>query len=654
MLDLNSSPKKVLSYISVGDQPHGICLSPDGGKLFVANYGSGDVSIIDTVSNTVIDTIFVGRTPAYVVASPDEQFVYVCVQGDEQFKRINLLSREIEAFLPIPAYHPQRFCLSPDGQIGYFGALTKTGPLSLVTFVVRMNAGEIINTYHGHVPNLLSKNGHYLWTTDPYIFPNSVAMIDVSDPLSVLPIWEIQAADRPHTFALSPDENILYLVHDHSNILSIIVSNSGEILETLTVGNTPSGVSVDPAGEFAYVSNLYSDSVSVIRLDQPQVPFADAGSDQSIVQGSQVSLDASGSYDPDLNYPLTYDWYFVSMPTGSQVVLEGADTANPTFYADVPGDYVVELVVTDALGLASEPDQVVISSYNTAPVADAGPDQAVIRLGSTVQLDGTESYDDEGDDFTYQWTIISRPDGSMTELSNPASAMPTLVPDVYGAYVIELVVADAWDVSAPDSVTISFDNVAPVAVAGGNQAVVQGDLVELDGFASHDVNGDPLTYSWSLVSAPAGSFAQIVPAAVCLTSFVADVPGEYIVSLMVNDGWLDSDPSNITVVAIAYQDAITDTLQYTIEVVNGLDPDVFKNRNLANALTNKLNDTLALIDQGLYAEALDKLQHDILGKTDGCALEGQPDRNDWLQDCAAQDEVYPLIVEAIDLLSNLI
>jgi len=125
------------------------------------------------------------------------------------------------------------------------------------------------------------------------------------------------------------------------------------------------------------------------------------------------------------------------------------------------------------------------------------------------------------------------------------------------------------------------------------------------------------------------------------------------VSLVVNDDFVDSDPDNLTIVAISFQDAITETLQDTTAAVNSIDINVLKNKNMQNALTNKINAALKLVDQGQYEEALNKLQNDILSKTNGCADTGSPDKNDWIKDCDSQNQIYPLIVEAIEHLMNL-
>jgi hypothetical protein len=157
-----------------------------------------------------------------------------------------------------------------------------------------------------------------------------------------------------------------------------------------------------------------------------------------------------------------------------------------------------------------------------------------------------------------------------------------------------------------------------------------------------------------MVSKPEGSLADIDDPTCVQTSFMADLPGKYVVGLLVNDGSVDSEPSNVTIVAISFEDATTSTVQETISTVNELNDIVFKNSKMQNELTNKLNAALQMIDQGFYEQALDKLQNDILSNTNGCAETGAPDKNDWIEDCEAQGEVYPLIMEAIDLLTNLI
>jgi hypothetical protein len=307
--------------------------------------------------------------------------------------------------------------------------------------------------------------------------------------------------------------------------------------------------------------------------------------------------------------------------------------------------------VTDGLDAPSEPDEVVITTANSAPVASAGPDQLLSIPGSTVQLSGSGSYDSDGDSISFSWTIAQKPIGSAAALAGATSQAPTFVADIRGQYVIRLVVTDsAGAESAPDTVTVRFANRKPVANAGRCQSVPAGSTVQLDGSRSWDPNGDPLTYAWSIVKKPRGSAAQLGSADTVTTSFVADLPGHYIIRLLVSDGFVASHPSLVVVNATPPQPAAVETLRQAVVVIDGLPPAAFKNRHLARALVHKINAVLWLIGRRHCTQAAHALERDILRKTDGCARTGAPDRNDWINDCGAQAQVYALVVQAIDQL----
>ena len=91
---------------------------------------------------------------------------------------------------------------------------------------------------------------------------------------------------------------------------------------------------------------------------------------------------------------------------------------------------------------------------NQPPTADAGPDQT-LRVGTTVQLDGSASSDPDGDSLTFSWKFISRPTGSLAELADADTEAPTFTPDVKGNYVVELTVDDERGGTSSDRVTIT-------------------------------------------------------------------------------------------------------------------------------------------------------------------------------------------------------
>ncbi|MHC4692790.1 MAG: hypothetical protein ACYS67_08610, partial [Planctomycetota bacterium] len=84
-----------------------------------------------------------------------------------------------------------------------------------------------------------------------------------------------------------------------------------------------------------------------------------------------------------------------------------------------------------------------------------------------------------------------------------------------------------------------------------------------------------------------------------------------------------------------------------------LDPNSLKNENMKNTLLNKIDEVLGMIDEGLYSDALDKLEYDILAKMNGCGETGGPDKNDWIIACEQQNVVFPLVIETIEYVKSL-
>ena len=183
------------------------------------------------------------------------------------------------------------------------------------------------------------------------------------------------------------------------------------------------------------------------------------------------------------------------------------------------------------------------------PSANPGPNQTV-PVGTTVTLNGSGSTNPSGDGpLTYSWAFASKPAGSGAVLTNPASTSPTFTVDVAGNYVVTLTVANSTS-SDSASVIVSTSNSPPVAKAGPNQKVALGSTVILNGSGSSDVDGDPLTYFWTIVSQPAGSTAFVGNFRTVTASFLLDKAGTYIVQLIVNDGKVDSAPSMVTTVLV--------------------------------------------------------------------------------------------------------
>lgn len=287
-----------------------------------------------------------------------------------------------------------------------------------------------------------------------------------------------------------------------------------------------------------------------VAVSQNRVPSSNAGPSQSALLGASITLDGSSSTDADGD-ALTFSWNLATKPAGSVAVLSSGTSPKPTFTADAPGNYVAVLIVNDGkVDSTSATVTIAVSAANAAPVANAGASQSVVA-GSTVTLDSAASTDANGDALTSAWTLASKPSGSAAVLISGNTQRPAFVADLPGSYVASLIVNDGKVDSTASTVTVtaSAANAAPVANAGPAQDVVVGSTLTLDGTASADANGDPLTFAWTLTSKPAGSIAQLLATASRNPTFTADVAGTYIATLVVNDGKINSAASTVAITA---------------------------------------------------------------------------------------------------------
>lgn len=326
--------------------------------------------------------------------------------------------------------------------------------------------------------------------------------------------------------------------------------------------------------------NSAPDDVVVTAAPPNNPPVANAGPDQAVVTDTVVTLNGSASYDPDGD-PLTFQWSLASRPAGSSAALTNPTTVAPTFTPDVSGQYVINLVVHDGT-LASAVDIVVVVAErpNAAPTANAGPDQT-IQKGNAVTLNGTASFDPDNDPITYAWNFVSIPTGSSAALSGSTTAQPTFTADKSGDYVARLIVNDGLLNSAPDAVVIISVNEAPVASAGPDQAARVEEVVTLDARGSTDPDGDTLSFAWTVTSAPAGSSAVLASPATSAPTFTPDLPGTYVVSLVVSDGDVDSLPDDVV---------LTIRRRLVLVAITPAAPSVF------------LDETLQLTATGTYSD----------------------------------------------------
>ena len=200
--------------ITVGDSPVGICVNPETNIVYVTNFNSNGVSVIDGSSHKIIKTIDVGENPDGIGINSETNRVYVA----------NRISGTVS--------------------------------------VISGSKNRVINTIEtGNSPRGIGVNKR---TNRIYVanhFSDNVSVIDGKHSRVI----ETIAVDRnPAYIGVNPKTNRIYVTNSGSNSVSVIDGSENKLIEVVAVGNSPSGVGIDTELNRIYVANNFSGNVSVI------------------------------------------------------------------------------------------------------------------------------------------------------------------------------------------------------------------------------------------------------------------------------------------------------------------------------------------------------------------------------------------------------
>ena len=344
-------------------------------------------------------------------------------------------------------------------------------------------------------------------------------------------------AGGPYT--LDEGSSVLLDASDSTNELYGFVSyewdfdGDGEYDDALgeTVNFTP-----NQSGSFI-VSVKVTDSNGIWGTDDAEItvnninPTANAGGPYSGVEGETILLNASGSADSG-NDIASYLWDF-----DNDGQYDDADGIVVDFSFVSSGSYTVGLKVTDDDGAAST-DSVIITVNNIEPVANAGGPY-VGGEGTSVILDASGSSDPGNDIVLYEWDFDN--DGQYDDATGVTVDFSSTED---GSYTVGLRVTDDDGASSVDSVTVTVNNVAPTADAGGPYVVDENKEITLDASGSTDPGDDIVSYEWDLDGD--GQYDDATGVAV---DFSRAASGNYTVRLKVtdDDGGVGIDSVTVTV-----------------------------------------------------------------------------------------------------------
>ncbi|MBI2487103.1 MAG: beta-propeller fold lactonase family protein [Deltaproteobacteria bacterium] len=267
---IDTSSNIVVDTINVGDSPVGIAISPDDAFIYVANQFGDSVSVVDTSTNGVIATVSVGFGPRHLAVSPDGTRVYVVNEFENSLSVIDTSTNSVVNTITV-GDTPQEVAVSPDGMRVYV-----TNYVDGSVSVIDTSTNTVIDTvFVGILPKgiVISPDGSRIYVAnsrDDVSFPdgNSVSVIET---LTNSVENNISVGTGPWSLSFNPDGTRLYVAHLYDDVISVINTATNSVINTLSVGLTSSDIAISSDGDKLYLVHDFDNLVSILDISTGSV-----------------------------------------------------------------------------------------------------------------------------------------------------------------------------------------------------------------------------------------------------------------------------------------------------------------------------------------------------------------------------------------------
>lgn len=259
---INAADNRVTGHIPVPKGAHGIAAAADGSRVFVSSDESSVISVIDPAADRVIGTIPTGKQPHGLAASPDGRFVFACVFGDDQVLEIDPQRLSVVRTFDAPGPHN----LAP-GKDALYVAAQKPGETGVLKISLASGKSDgFIRTETIPRSLNLSPDGRTLVSTQA---DRNEVQFYSTNPLA--PAGRVPVGGAPHHVLFTPDGKSVLVVNQTTDDLSVIDAAAKTVRKTIAVGKKPHWIAPTADSKYAYVTDEASDEVSLVDLEDGDV-----------------------------------------------------------------------------------------------------------------------------------------------------------------------------------------------------------------------------------------------------------------------------------------------------------------------------------------------------------------------------------------------
>ena len=239
---------------------HGMGYSPDHHTLAVVSIGSNSVTFIDTMTNAVKHTTYVGRSPHEAFFTPDGREVWVTVRGENYIAVLDASSYEEKMRIVVPA-GPGMQIFSPDGKYGY--VCSSFNPEVNVISVADHSIVGRVKQASPFCPDIAATpDGQQVWFTLKDVGKTQV--FDAHAPFGLVKTLDTGPITNHVNIVHNVHGNFAYVTVGGLNLVKVFSTDDFSQVATIPVGNLPHGIWPSGDGSRVYVGLENADNMVAI------------------------------------------------------------------------------------------------------------------------------------------------------------------------------------------------------------------------------------------------------------------------------------------------------------------------------------------------------------------------------------------------------
>lgn len=277
----NPATNTLLGVIRLGDpQPlnfspvyrgqvlvHGMGFSPDHRTLAIVSIGSNSISFIDTATNTVKHTTYVGRAPHEAFFTPDGKEVWVTIRGEDYVSVLDSATYEEKTRIKVPG-GPGMQIFSPDGKYGY--VCSSFNPKAVVISVADHRVVGSMQQDSSFCPNIAATpDGRQVWLT--LKDTGRTMVFDARPPFALIKTIDTGPLTNHVNFARTRDGQFAYVTVGGLNQVKVFRTDDFSMVTTINVGALPHGLWPSGDGSRVYVGLENANALAAIDTSSNRV-----------------------------------------------------------------------------------------------------------------------------------------------------------------------------------------------------------------------------------------------------------------------------------------------------------------------------------------------------------------------------------------------